>query len=490
MSGLVAGVAYPVQVSVNGVLSSSNTNQTFTPNPGRIWFVSLTGNDTTAVANNISRPFRHLQVQYWEGVAGVIVAGDHVIIRGGAWSEVNSYDASWMRFRTTQQCGSQPTGQSGTGWIHFTAYPGSINANAIEQVNYHTPSSQRGGFQGPDSADMYDAGWFISISNMHFTVPADAYTDAAPINIQSGLGPWRAVNNEMGPWNSNTEAKAGGFSGGGPHSRIFGNYIHDINSATGLENHGIYVDAPAFDFEVGYNYVFNTPGGNSIQTYDSIGGSDGWQGFTDIRIHNNWFENAGKYGINLADGIIELRIWNNVVVGAAYAGLRFNSVWVPNPKKKDPLVLLNVTVAFNTLYNNNKLVSSGNANGQILNTDHLTGQIVIANNIVAPGPDTVADSTFYTDNGQADTAGVVRFRNNVWYDGGRGWGHVSPADPAGVYANPLWNNAAGGDFTLQAASPAIGLGTFVVNATVANDFYSVPRPQGSASDSGAFEFRA
>src|SRR4029077_17026992 len=49
------GTALPIKVVVNGV--ASNTNNTFTVQPGDILFVSTTGNDATAVKNDIAHPW-------------------------------------------------------------------------------------------------------------------------------------------------------------------------------------------------------------------------------------------------------------------------------------------------------------------------------------------------------------------------------------------------------------------------------------------------
>ena len=59
LGGAAAGQALPVKVVVGGV--DSNTDLRFTPNPGRVLFVSLNGNDGTAQVNDISRPWRTLQ---------------------------------------------------------------------------------------------------------------------------------------------------------------------------------------------------------------------------------------------------------------------------------------------------------------------------------------------------------------------------------------------------------------------------------------------
>jgi hypothetical protein len=57
-----------------------------------------------------------------------------------------------------------------------------------------------------------------------------------------------------------------------------------------------------------------------------------------------------------------------------------------------------------------------------------------------------------------------------------------------VSANPLFKSPAGGDYSLQAASPAVDAATqaglFVVN----DDMVNTSRPQGKSNDIGAFEF--
>jgi hypothetical protein len=69
--------------------------------------------------------------------------------------------------------------------------------------------------------------------------------------------------------------------------------------------------------------------------------------------------------------------------------------------------------------------------------------------------------------------------------------NLSPGTPAGCSnnstANPQFVNAGGGDFTLQAGSPAINAGTTV--SLVTTDYAGVARPQGPAYDIGAYEYR-
>jgi len=475
------GTPLPVEVLVG--TAASNVNNTFTPNPGRVLFVSLSGNDSTAIANDITHPWRYLQTpSNSTGVATVLAAGDQVVIRGGNWSDTSA-DGSWMRFRYTNQEGKAPTGASGTGWIHFTAYPGPIKGNAIEDVHYSTPAGVRGGFQGANSAYYGTTGDYISISNLRLDVNASATNDAAPINVQYSAGPWRVVNNELGPWPSNIEALAAGVSGHGNGTAVLGNNIHDISSSTGSENHGIYADSGASNWNIGYNWVHNITGGNLIQFFDNVGLAgqtyngfpSGWTGFTGMNIFNNWLDTSGKYGLNLADNTVSASIWNNVITGSMFSGLRINTT------SKN----INIMVAFNTFYNNDR-VASGSGNGQVLNTwgnSSTSGAVHVYDNIIAAGPDTLKTSTYLLDNGSGIT---FDFKRNLYWDNGYGWGALAQ-DTLGNLGNPLFTAPTSGDLTLQASSPAIGQGTQAVPYAVNQDLLGEPRMPTVAADLGAYQ---
>ena len=481
---LPLGTAEPVQVVVNGVVS--NNNNTFTPNPGRVLFVSLTGNDSTAVANDITRPWRTLQTPTNGGVAGIVKAGDQVVIRGGSWSDIG-FDSSWFRFRYTNQQGSKPTGAAGTGWIQFTAYPGAINGNALEDVHYSTPANKKGGFQGANSAYYGTTGDYIGISNLRLDVNANATSDAAPVNLQYSAGPWRIVNNELGPWPAAIHSLAAGVSGHGDGTKVLGNYIHDIACTGASENHGIYADSGASNWEMAYNWIQDISGGNLIQLYDNVGlaGQNyngfptGWTGFTGMKIHHNWMENSGKYGLNLADGIQSGAIWNNVIIGAKFSGLRINTI----SKNMD------MTVAFNTFYDNDR-VASGSGNGQILNTwgnYNPTGTIRIYDNIFAAGPQTTPGSNFYVNAGTADA--FLDFGRNLYWDNGRGWDVKTVSrDGLAIFGDPVFKSASTGNFALRGRSPARNTGTKTTPMAVVDDFTSTSlRPYGGVNDIGAYE---
>ena len=478
------GTAEQVQVVVNGV--ASNVNNTFTPNPGRVLFVSLTGDDSTAVAGDISHPWRHLQTSTNGGVAGIIQAGDQVVIRGGSWSDVG-FDTAWFRFRYTNQEGKKPTGAAGTGWIQFTAYPGAINANKIEDVHYTTPAGMKGGFQGANSAYYGTTGDYIGISNLHMDVNANATSDAAPVNVQYSAGPWRVVNNELGPWPAAIHSLAAGVSGHGNGTAVLGNLIHDIACTGASENHGIYADSGASNWEIGYNWIHDITGGNLIQFYDNVGLAgnsytgfpSGWTGFTGMNIHHNWMENSGKYGLNMADSIQSGTIWNNVIIGATYSGLRINTISQN----------MNLVVAFNTFYDNDR-VASGSGNGQVLNTWGSygpTGTIKVYDNIFAAGPRTTSGSAYYVNTGSSDA--YLQFARNMYWDNGLGWGKTTVSrDALALFANPLFTSATTGDLSISSTSPARNVGTQAIPFSMSNDFTVMgARGVGGANDLGAFE---
>ena len=461
------GTPAPVKVVVNGV--ASNTDQTFTPSGGRVLFVGLNGNDANAAPNDIKRPWRHLQDQPAQrGAYFAMRAGDQVVIRGGKWSDADGIDTTWMRF------GKDATKKgTATGWIHITAHPGPINGNAIENVSYVAPTDKAGGIQGPWSAIRGVSGSYISVSNLHLAASATTKSDGAPINTQYSDGPWRIVNNELGPWPSTLaapeNAKAGGVAGGGNPLTVYGNYIHDIDCASGrtynpLENHGIYIDNDGA-YDIGWNAIFAIRGGNGVQTYNN--GSGGSQVTNNVSIHHNFFYGStGKHGVNIADGSgAGFKVFNNVITDTTGAGIRFNSTEI------------RAKIWNNTLFNVNR--SRNPRLGALANdSTGKPGGIDVANNIIWPFP------------GTAYTGGTVGFgsesawTNNLFY-GAPDAPDKSTATNA-VVANPQLANP-GMDFRLQPSSPAKDKGAASVAGVVTNDFNGVPRPQGSGFDIGAFE---
>ena len=468
LAGKPLGTAQPVVVSVGGI--ASNTDVTFTPNPGHVLFVSLAGSDTTGALDDIAHPYRTLQNSSGGGAYGALHAGDQVVVRGGAWSDTQGIDGTWLRFgNDSSKKGSAPTGATHTGWIHVTAYPGPAGGSGPEDVHYTTPAAGRGGIEGPWSDIRGISGEYIAISNLHLEASATAASDAAPINLQYSAGPWRIVNNELGPWPSTlaspNNAKAGGISGEGLGVEILGNDIHDIDCAQGqstnpLENHAIYIDDDGA-YEIAWNVIERIPGGNGLQVFTNGGFSEVTN---NIAFHHNIVDTIGKHGINLADGSgANIRIWDNLVANVQFSGLRFNTTDLSGAK-----------IWSNTFYNTNIAGPTG-----------LYG--VVSNDWGLPaGSVSFADNIFYAHAGKTILGGSVGFdgtegswTSDLWFGGTDG---APSFATTAVTGNPKFV-AAGTDFHLGTGSAAIGAGSATTSTLVKDDLYGTARS--GASDIGA-----
>ncbi len=493
LGGAVVGTALPVTVVTNGV--ASNADNTFTPSAGRILFVSRSGVDASAAANDINKPWRSLQnMSTLKGAYFAMQTGDHVVIRGGAWNDTNGQDTTWMRFGS----GIYARNGNAAAWIHITAYPGPINGNAIEDVHYTTPAGKSGGIAGPWSAIAGTSGEFISVSNLRMDIAGGANRDAAPINFQYTAGPWRVVNNELGPWVAGNSAilNAAGVSGHGDGNKVLGNNIHDIAGTSELQNHGIYADTTAQNWEVAYNWIHNITGGSAIQFNDNEAGAGSfalphggiWPGFVGIRIHHNWLENAAKYGINFNDqgsahmGTYEARSWNNVIVGTHLYPLRINSTATTQ----------NMWFAFNTVYD--AMTGPSGSYAYVMDEGFGSGAGIhnkFYSNIFAFGPHTHAGTTWLVDYSTPSTAASYDFKQNLYFTNGQSATPPSAlGDTLGVVANPLFKSASTAEYSLQSTSPAVDAATQTSLFAIGDDVVGLPRPQGASKDIGAFELNA
>jgi len=470
LTGDPLGTAQPVVVSVSG--AASNSNVTFTPNPGHVLFVSLSGSDSAGAPDDIKHPYRYLQNNAaGTGAYANVHPGDQIVVRGGTWSDINGIDGTWLRFGTVT--GTAPTGATRTGWIHVTAYPGPVNGNAPEDVHYVTPANSTGGIQGPWSA-IHTYGSYLAVSNLHLESSATAQSDAAPINLQYSAGPWRIANNELGPWPSTpaapNNAKAGGISGEGKGIEILGNYIHDIACALGqasnpLENHGIYIDDDG-SYNIGWNVISNITGGNGFQVYTNGGLSTVTN---NIAFHHNIVDGIGKHGLNLADGTgANVRVYDNLIANTQYSGLRFNTTNLSNAK-----------VWSNTFYNTAISANAKLGNYGVISNDWTlpAGSVSFVGNIfyAGTGTDILGGSTGF--NGSEGS-----WANDLWFNGADG---VPTFATAAADADPLFVSV-GSDYHLGIGSPAIGAGSASASALVTDDLYGTART--SAVDIGAIAY--
>ncbi len=487
LTGLEYGKPYPIVLTVSG--NDSNANHTFTPNPGRVFFVSLTGNDDTAVIGDIASPFRSLQKANRGDPScyPFIQGGDWMVIRGGDWNDI-AYDTAWFRFRDPQQQGSNPNGSSGSGYITFTSYP-------TEDVHYKTPAGgNKGGIQGPGSAFSGSCGDWVQIECLRMEVVGGSARDAAPVNMQYNTGHWKIQGNNFGPWpqGDSEVMNAACVTGQGNFIEIYLNNIHDVEGVPGvLQNHGIYAGTTSYGWDVGFNQFINITGGSAVQANDSDGGTGTattpygvWQGFTDFKIHHNYIENCAKYGILFADvgagtGDLSAIIYNNIIVGTALPAWRLNTTTSTS----------DITFAFNTLHDCMTTISgTGNAyvrNEGFQGSGHSIKQY---NNIFSFGPSTVSGCAWFAGDGAQSTG--YSWARNVYFPNGQTPTNV--ADALGIYGDPKFTNPIAGvrDFSLQPTSPAINAGTQALPAgVIVNDDFTAlaTRQFGGAPDCGAVE---
>jgi hypothetical protein len=202
-------------------------------------------------------------------------------------------------------------------------------------------------------------------------------------------------------------------------------------------------------------------------------------GFTGMQVHHNWLENAAKFGLNVNDsgslnGQLELKAWNNVIIGTKLPPVRTNSTYKT----------IDYTFAYNTIYNA-MTSNSGSGNGYFRNEDQGVGAIRIYNNLLAIGPQTITGTSWFFD--YSGKSSGWSFKNNLYWDAGRGLS-VPSSDTAKVVGDPQFVNATLGNLALSATSPALNKALQAIPFTITDDLTGlIVRPSGSANDIGAFE---
>ncbi len=484
-----SGAKLPIKVVVGGVVS--NTDLSFTVNPGNIYFVDPVNGVDTATTNTgggFSDPFKTVQKPAGLTLAFAIVpasttgawgrlrAGDFVVMRGGSYATVGSAnqindEGFFVDALNKSGCpvgtNCPEGGGTSSGPITFMGYPG--ETAFVDRSNSGT-GVFGGGFSSADSTrQLQGKGAWINVTNLKIE---SGFADGA-VNTQRAednpLGAnWRVVNNEMTGFSclNITLCRGGAIAGSGEGNFWVGNYGHDIydtpDANTSLENHGIYIGGGG-SYEIAYNVFANIKGGNGIQV----------QAFykTVIRldIHHNEIRDIGKHGLNFVAGTgANTAVWNNLIYNTDFSGVRFNDDALSNFK------LYN-----NTFYNIGIL--GNQASGTMLTNDstaQTAGMYDIRNNIFVANVKTI----YNNGNGNyAFKASTVS--NNLWY----GAGPAPAFDLAAKSVDPNFITA-GSNFRLASGSSAINAGSSLVSAIVKNDFdITLARPKAGAFDIGAFE---
>ncbi|MFZ6653869.1 beta strand repeat-containing protein [Undibacterium sp. TJN19] len=499
LGGASNGTSLPVKVVINGNVATDANQLSFKVNPGKIYFVSLDGSDSTGQPDDINHPYRHVQLAISNnsndihvgctiagglqpvataGVWGIVLPGDFIIMRGGVWTDVHQANDNYF-LRVQNKSGTPATGAVQTGPITLMGFP--TETPLLSQALTSSADNGSGGvITSADSARQeIGCGAGITITNLKIeSGRADGMIDVQAgyeLNAYKGAN-WRVVNTELTAYTAayNVMAKGAGVTGSGNGVVVLGNHVHDVycgpdNGTSFLQNHGIYFDGTG-SYEVAYNEIGNIFGGNGVQSYSSSGTPIG-----NINVHHNLIHDVRKHGINLADGTAgNVKIWNNIVYNIQYAAVRFNTTDINAAK-----------IYNNTFYNTN---TAGNNNyGALTNDWNLPkGAMDVENNIFY-----VATGTPYNSGSNGVQASAGTFARNLWFNGSGSPG----LDSTAVLANPLFVKA-GADFHLQNNSAARGAGSTAaaVTSLVTTDYDLKARStttmdigaylSGSASDSG------
>lgn len=449
------GIPLPIRVVVNG--KSSNTNRTFTVNPGRMLFVSQTGNDATAIPGDIKRPYRYVQ-NGKNGAFDVARPGDTIVMLGtplkgraitsdptlpaSAWTD--TYQGYFLRF--IGKDGTAPTGRPGSGPISLIAYP---DQDVFICESY--ASGAKGAITGVDTTS-YPGGRYVTVADLRI----ESGGPSGVVNEQIHGHHWRVVNNELTAATGATDPHnlAGGITGNGNHSFWVGNHIHAIYSASPMEMHGIYIDGNG-SYKVAYNWINNVRDGSGFQVY--VNGDNGSNFADDVTLHHNLIGNIAKYGINVADGSRNgFLIYDNVVFNAHFACLRFNTNTLHGAR----------------IYNNTFVDCGGVPRYGVVTNDWVFPHdaLDMENNII------FADSGGSYAGGTVGMYGKIgRITHNLFYNG-----HGTPDwDSHPIMGDPRFISLANHDFRLRSDSAAIDAASAATESVVTSDFDFLPRASGA-----------
>lgn len=450
------GVPLPIDVLVRGL--HSNTNITFTVNPGRILYVdNVKGSDTWARIGDISRPFRHVQTPDGWGAWMKARPGDIIVMRGRGvpWTDLGS-EHYFIRF--FDRSGSAPAGKLKTGPIALIGYPG-------EDV--YIRGTLSGGMTG---------GCISAINGLthpgqgRWAVIADLRLDCegidGPISEEIHGDEWRVINNDLSASTAPTSGphapRMAGITGNGADSVWLGNHIHDIQGSHG-EAHGIYIDGEG-SYEIAYNLIERIRSGNGLQTFANGGNGSGV--IDNVDFHHNIVHDVSKHGINIADGSrAGFVIHDNVVYNTAYAGIRFNTN-----------ILSGAEIYNNTFYNTNTEGSRDHGLYGLLTNDWTLNRssLAIYNNIFQP-----ARGVPYLGGTVGFSSTSVAASSNLFF-GGSG----PTLGENAINRDPDFVGPAAADFHLRSDSPALRSGTLAFRPPPTN--YDVCPASATDVDIGAY----
>ena len=389
--------------------------------------------------------------QPWRTVqkaADTMISGDTVYIRAGTYN---------------QRVTLEHRGNSSGLYITFAAYPG-------EQVILDGT-----GIDIPHGGGLFHV-WatdYVRVSGLRVqnSMAAGIYAAYSDHIIVDSNRTYNTVSSGIGIWGSNAVI-------------VDGNDI-ELACNPGMEENLTIADS--YDVDVRNNHVHDGPkgldparaggeginvkdGSHDVRVYDNVVhdlekklgfGLDGWNTETyDVEFYRNVAYDCGMGFLIESEGTglaRDIYIYNNVAYNNTHFGFYIPSYVLDGPKA-------NFYFINNTAY--------GNDVGLRVNSTNVTN-IVFRNNVSSQN--TTAQIQILAG-AQEDCV----IDHNLYYGAG------SPMGSDYVIGDPLFVNAAEGDFHLQGGSPAIDAGS--PTGAPDTDFDGNPRPRGTGYDIGAPEY--
>ena len=395
--------------------------------PLRTFYVDPAGNDSAAGA--ATSPWRTLQK-----AANTVRAGDLVIVRAGHYAGL---------YLTTSGTATDP--------ITFRGDSGAI-------VDTQNPTT-------PDGINLEGASYVV-IEN--FSV-----TGLPRAGIRSVLNHDVTIRGNTGDLNGRW-----GILTGFSDDLLIENNVMSRSQA----EHGIYVGNSGDRPVIRRNVVWGNHANGIHMNGDLSQGGDGIISGAVVEanaIHDNGV--GGGSGIN-CDGVQSSIIRNNLLYNNHASGISLYQIDGGQPARNNQILHNTIVEASDARWAINiQNASTGNVvrNNILYNQHSFRGSIAISADSL---PGFVSDTNVVMDRFSTD-GGDTRVALAAWRSATGQDLHSIVATPAMLFAD-----FAGNDYHLSSTSPARDAGAILANVT--EDLEGAPRPQGTASDIGAYEFPA
>ncbi len=510
----------PIKLVVDG--QESNTDHSFTIRPGNIYFVSLNGNNSTGVVNDINKPYRAPNYFRYPKSNHNFSPGDFIVIRGGTYdldNDIENLGGSPSAFITmSNQEGGEPgkpktfmgypgeeviIKKGGKLWVIYatrTSHLVFANLNVVfpyDSVSLHAIRLGVSSLPCRRCCMITDDGTYDCTKDK-YVCEGDNKCDQCKVVYYSDeyvgqpFSYGRIVNidisKEFGKtWGSQV------YISTGHHVQVLGLSIHDFRDADDLNtldvdegysrSHPLYIDGANHDTELGWCTIYNYERSRAlIQLHtDNYSGCFDYKSITDIHIHDCLIHHVNGQVILLGGGTGDIYIYNNIIYASPDKIIR--------PSYYD-VIALRATGghAHPRLYNNTIYVNPRvELNGWIMQfgfEGYIPEHVTLKNNIFYVTE--AQDEYWYEYSKDWDETANVTSSNNIWYGSSKGLPPFAGSNDR--ILDPKFVNAKEADFHLRFDSPCIDKGTSDVKDFVKKGYEGNPRPQHNGYDIGAYEY--